>query len=124
MNIETFSQDSLRIEKSKAQTLNLVFRGKSMSREPGKFLLPIISQALLEADAAGLRLVLDFRKLEYFNSSTLTPIVRVLDRAVSSKTQLTIRYDQNLSWQRLSFSALAVFATEDGRLALSGVQDD
>lgn len=120
MNTEVYSSDELRVELQRGDELTLRFSGKSMAREPGQFLLPILTRAVEEAEARGVRLILDFRPLEYLNSSTITPVIRLLDQARKGAAQVTITYDASLAWQRLSFTALTVFATTDGRLTVNG----
>ncbi len=103
-----------------AEDLLVVWSGKSADREPGRFLLPALSALLAEARAAGARLVLDFSALDYMNSSTFTPIVKVLDEARRSGVPITLEYSQGKKWQSLSFSALRTFETPDGSVVVAG----
>ena len=65
---------------------------------------------------------MDFRKLEYMNSSTITPIIKVLDRAKRGKNHITVIYDKTLKWQELSFSAMEIFQTKDKRIEIKGAE--
>jgi hypothetical protein len=100
--------------------LRLVWRGRSADREPGRFLLPVLSQAVEACRRSETRLCLDFSALEYMNSSTFTPIVRTIDEARRAGVGIALEYSQAKKWQALSFSALRTFETSDGRIAVLG----
>lgn len=100
--------------------LVLVFEGKSILRDPMEFLQPILFQVLEEAVETDKRLVLDFRNLAYMNSSTYTPLVKTLERARVGHAKVTVRYDENQQWQAVSFMAVSIFATSDGRVQVTG----
>lgn len=100
--------------------LVLVFEGKSILRDPAEFLQPILIQVLDEADADDKRLVLDFSGLTYMNSSTYTPLVKTLEKARLGKSRITVLYDAAQKWQSVSFVALTIFATGDGRVSVVG----
>ena len=65
-------------------------------------------------------IVLDFREIEYMNSSTITPIIKILERAKRGKSKITILYKGSLKWQQLIFSALEIFQTRDERVQIIG----
>jgi hypothetical protein len=100
--------------------LRLAWRGKSADREPGRFLMPVLSEALERAKAEGLGLALDFTGLEYMNSSTFTPVVKALDESRRLAVPVTLEYSLTRKWQALSFSALRTFETLDGRIKVRG----
>ncbi len=96
------------------------FSGRSTAREPGTFLLPILKPALERSVELGRPLVLDFQKIEYLNSSTITPVIRILEEAKRRSARVTVRYKRGLRWQEMSFSALEVFHSGDDRIAVVG----
>ncbi|MCB1158624.1 MAG: hypothetical protein H7A25_19015 [Leptospiraceae bacterium] len=101
----------------------LKWSGESTDREPGIFLGPIFEEAV-KACLAGenkKELILDFTSLEYMNSSTITPIVKEIKRAIKTQSPFSIRYDKNLKWQELSFSALSVFELEWEKIRIFGI---
>jgi hypothetical protein len=100
--------------------LRLIWLGRSADREPGKFLLPLLGQAVEECRRRGARLCLDFSGLEYMNSSTFTPVVKTIDEARRAAIAISLEYSQAKKWQALSFSALRTFETPDGRIAVLG----
>ena len=87
-------------------------------RKPADFLAPILADVLKHGTESGRRIVLDFRTLQYMNSSTITPVIRVLERIRRGQGRLSVLYLQSLRWQHLSFSALKLFETPDGRIEI------
>lgn len=100
--------------------LRVVWSGKSSGREPGRFILPVLQDAIEQARAGGARLVLDFRGLEYMNSSTFTPVVKAIGDARKAGVPVVLEYSLERKWQALSFSALRTFETLDGRIQVQG----
>ena len=122
MPSQTFTSHALTLVVSEEpQTVLVTWQGRSTAREPAEFLVPILTKALDRASELKQPLTLDFRKIEYFNSSTITPVVRMLEEAKRRGAHLTIHYDKKLRWQELSFSALQVFHTGDQRIKVLGV---
>ncbi|MHB8875058.1 MAG: hypothetical protein ACYC8T_15340 [Myxococcaceae bacterium] len=118
---ETFVEKELSLELTESGgEVRLVWRGKSNDREPGHFLMPILNGALERSQAGLKRLALDFTGLEYMNSSTFAPIVKMLDEATRAGGQVQLEFSQDRRWQSLSFSALKAFETSDGRIKLLG----
>lgn len=99
----------------------LEWLGMSMAREPGLFVTPVLSKALDAGLQTKKRLVVDFQKLEYLNSSTITPIIRILEQARRGIHQVRVTYSKALKWQTLSFTALELFRTVDGRIDVQGL---
>ena len=104
-----------------ATTINVKWEGKSIDREPTKFISPILVKVLAMASALNKRITMDFQNLSYMNSSTITPIIKILDRDKNGMTKITITYQKALKWQELNFTALEVFRTEDNRLEIKGL---
>jgi hypothetical protein len=67
------------------------------------------------------RIIMDFQRMSYMNSSTITPIIKILERAKNGMTKITIFYQKSLKWQELNFSALEIFKTKDNRLEIKGL---
>jgi hypothetical protein len=116
---QTYTSDQLRLEVSaENDSLCVRFHGKSMLRDPNEFLMPILLRTLSEANEKQKRLLLDFRSLAYMNSSTLTPVIKLLEQARIGEGMLTVLYRKSLKWQDISFSALVIFRTLDGRIEI------
>jgi len=122
MRTETFTSHALTLLVSEeASGITITWRGRSTARDPAEFLIPILTRALDRATELKRPLTLDFRALEYFNSSTITPVVRLLEETKRRGGSIVVNYDKKLRWQELSFSALQVFHTGDQRIRISGV---
>ena len=110
---------SLELTESGAE-VRLVWRGKSNEREPGRFLMPVLRAAFGRSQAGKKPLALDFTSLEYMNSSTFAPLVKLLDEASRDGGRVQLEFSHGRRWQALSFSALRAFETPDGRIKLLG----
>jgi len=121
-NTEKFASHFLTLEKIVGDTsITIRFIGKSNERNPSKFISPILSDVLHQSDSGNKEIVLDFKELEYMNSSTITPILKILDKATREKYyRITIAYRQSLKWQDLSFSALKIFELKDNKIKIIG----
>lgn len=123
MSKESFSDRNLTLEVADdGQVIRVDWLGKSTARNPASFLAPVLQKALKQSAAAGRPLVLDFTRIEYMNSSTITPIIRILDAARRDGHAVTVLYRADLKWQALSFSALEIFETDDQRIQIRGVR--
>ena len=119
---EKYTNEYLSIEVIEHETtIDVKWEGKSIDREPSKFISPILVKVLEMASALNKRITMDFQSLSYMNSSTITPIIKILDRAQKGMTKITITYQKALKWQELNFTALEVFRTEDNRLEIEGL---
>ena len=117
-----YANNFLKIQVVEYETsIDVKWEGKSIDREPSKFISPILVKVLGMASALNKRITMDFQSLSYMNSSTITPIIKILERAKKGMTKITINYRKNLKWQELNFSALEVFSTEDNRLEIKGL---
>ena len=122
MKPEKYTNKYLTIEVIENEsTIDVNWEGKSIDREPSKFVAPILVKVLEMASALNKRIIMDFQSLSYMNSSTITPIIKILDRVKNGMTKITITYQKKLKWQELNFSALEVFRTEDNRLEIKGL---
>jgi hypothetical protein len=118
---QTFINNLLILEvRENNNSINIRWAGKSVEREPAKFITPILVDAIRKSSDHDKRVTLDFRKLAYMNSSTITPIIKTLERAKRGKTRVTVIYLKSLKWQDVIFSALEIFRTQDGRVEIKG----
>ena len=119
---EKFTNKFLTIEIIENETsIDVNWEGKSVDREPSKFISPILVKVLKMASVMNKRIIMDFQSLSYMNSSTITPIIKILERAKKGMTRITILYQKSLKWQELNFSALEIFRTNDNRLEIKGL---
>ena len=119
----TYQKDSLTINRNETDDeLTLRFFGKSILHNPSDFVLPILLDALEVAESHAKRLTMDFRDLTYMNSSTFTPVIKILERARLATNRVTAIYRKGLKWQEVSFTALTIFRTQDGRINIQGAE--
>lgn len=120
--LKTHKSNLLTIEiEEKENAIQMSWIGMSADRTPGVFLNPIIKDIIDISETRNKEIIMDFKKLEFMNSSTVAPIVKVLDRVKRNSHKFTIRYCKNTNWQELSFSALMVFQTTDERIKILGI---
>lgn len=122
MTLQTFQQNALTLElRDDEAQVSLTWLGRSTHREPSAFIVPVLSRAVELGRVRSRPLVLDFRAMAYMNSSTITPIIRLLSKAMRTVNRVCVIYKKELKWQELSFSALEVFQTPDQRIEIRGV---
>jgi hypothetical protein len=101
-----------------SQLIMVRWFGESKEREPIKFINPVFDKIYVKDSHSPL--ILDFTNLEYMNSSTVTPIVKQIERAKKQGRKLEIRYKKGLKWQELSFAALRVFVVPN-QIEVNGI---
>ncbi len=122
MEAKKYTNNNLSIEVIEHEDgISVKWEGKSIEREPSKFISPILVKVTEMASTLNKRITMDFQSLSYLNSSTITPIIKILERAKKGMTKITIIYRKSLKWQELNFTALEVFKTEDNRLEIIGL---
>ncbi len=94
------------------------WRGKSQAMDPSAVLAPTFAEIVTTAVSEGLPVVHDFCELDFFNSATVSAIVRHLKALGERQISSTVRYDGSLRWQRTFFDALAITAAKTGYLAV------
>jgi hypothetical protein len=118
---ESFSNKTLSLEvHDGTDDISIYWKGKSTEREPGIFLNPILSEALERGLKENKKIIMDFQQLEFMNSSTVTPVAKMLEKGKENKNKITIFYSRGKKWQELSFSALRVFETGDNNIIIIG----
>ncbi|MCX5745467.1 MAG: hypothetical protein NT062_23570 [Proteobacteria bacterium] len=94
------------------------WKGKSNERNPQEVLKPWFDTLLTTVSQQGGAIEMHFDKIEHFNSSTITALIRLIQSCRKGGVKLTMVYDQSLKWQRLSFDALRVFEKNDDMFSL------
>lgn len=120
MATQTFTDRDLTIELDDGERVRVAWRGKSTAREPSQFVLPVLTKALELAAGSHKEVLIDFSQLQYMNSSTITPLIRILEQAKRGTVKVKVIYQKALKWQALSFTALRVFQTDDQRIEITG----
>jgi len=116
-DVEKFNNNNLEIIiEENPSNLEIFWIGKSTDRMPSNFLNPIFKQIFTRSSTANKKLVMDFTKLEYMNSSTIMSISKFIEQGKNQDYHLTVLYNKKRRWQELSFSALRIFQTKDKRI--------
>lgn len=92
------------------------WRGKSTSLYPFEFLNPIFDRALTKNK----NIIMNFCKVDFLTSTTLTPLVKILETVREGNIHIELEYDSRIEWQTLTFSALSFF-TECDRIKITGL---
>ena len=118
---ETYASGLLIMEIEEGDSsIEITFLGKSTEREPGKFITPVLTEVIQNSRKYNKVISMNFLKLEYMNSSTITPIIRMLESTKKSTENISILYDKSKKWQDLCFTALKIFETKDSRIKITG----
>lgn len=96
------------------RVLEVVWKGSSDDRQPGRALDPFFSQLLTSAAQQKLEVEMHFQGVEYFNSATIGTIVQLIKDARALSTRLSVIYNPQHRWQDTSFRAMRAFEKEDG----------
>ena len=112
--VDALASGDLRIDVAEgAGALVCTWTGKSNDRSPQQTLGPWFEALLAAAGSKSAKVEMHFEKLDHFNSSTITALIRLIQTARGKGVKLAFVYDPNLKWQRLSFDALRVFDKGD-----------
>jgi hypothetical protein len=108
--MKSLKQGELRID-VEMTTASMVMQwlGRSEERDPGAVLGPFLGGLQPELHPE-IEVVMDFRELDYMNSSTVRPIVTFLKQASDSSKDVRVMFDGKKGWQKLSFRALQSLA--------------
>ena len=91
----------------------MTWRGKSDDRHPARILGPYFASVLDHAASRHGAVEMHFEKLEHFNSATIAVVIRLIQDARARGVRLVLVHDPALTWQKLSFDALRIFARDD-----------
>ncbi len=93
--------------------VSCTWRGKSNERNPPEILKPWFEKLMAAVAERKGSVEMHFEKIDHFNSSTITALIKLIQTCRKSSVKLVMVYDQSLKWQRLSFDALRVFEKND-----------
>lgn len=119
-NLET---DQLTIEAAEqANQIRLDWKGRSNAREPWGLVRSFFEQVAEKAADSSSNVEMHFEDIEYFNSSTITTVIRIMQLLQAKKVPLTLVYDPGLRWQKLSFDGLKIFEQSNELLTVVEVK--
>jgi hypothetical protein len=104
--MKTFQSGEMRVAvKVNAGQVRLTWFGQSNTRDPKAMLAPLVQEItpLLTQERD---VELDFRELDYMNSSTFRPLLQLVQAASKATRSVSVLYDGRKNWQRLSFKTL------------------
>ena len=118
--MENLQSGDLTIEVSVSHdgVYSCTWRGKSNERNPPEILKPWFEKLLASVTDRKGTIEMHFEKIDHFNSSTITALIKLIQVCRKSNVKLAMVYDQSLKWQRLSFDALRVFEKSDDMFQL------
>lgn len=120
-NKQILSEEQLQLEISEGnEEIEVRWLGKSVQRNPSRFIIPALANVVKRGTDENKAVVWDFRQLEYMNSSTITPVIKTLEVVKKGSGKVKLIYTKSKKWQDLSFSALRIFETKDGRIQVIG----
>jgi hypothetical protein len=116
--IVKFERDGLCIQMERAADLVTVsWLGVSDSRSPAAFLNPIIEQ--ITRSAAGSSVTVDFTRLEYMNSATVTPLISLVKSLDQAKAQVLLLFAE-VDWQRTHLQCMKAIARTMSNVRVEG----
>ncbi len=102
----------------------ILWLGKSNAQFPEPQLAPYLGSAILRAHSLRIPLVHDFTQLQFFNSNTISSILRHFRDVETRGVVLHVRYAQNQRWQRTFFAALDTVRDSSTRIRLEAVGNE
>jgi hypothetical protein len=104
-----FEQDGLLISASRANGKGTVaWCGVSDSRTPGIFLRPVLRE--VSEKMKGAEVTVDFTKLEYMNSATVSPLINFVKTLDGICTRILVLFAET-DWQRTHLQCMRAIAT-------------
>src|SRR5579871_4910179 len=104
-----FEQDGLIINASRANGKGTVaWSGVSDSRTPGNFLRPVLKD--ISDKLKGAEVTVDFSKLEYMHSATVSPLINFVKALDGSCARTMVLFAEN-DWQRTHLQCMRAIAT-------------
>jgi hypothetical protein len=120
LDAENFKSSELTIsvEEQADGVVNVAWLGTSDARDPARELTPFLTG--LAGRLAGKAVNVDFRRLEYMNSGTVSPIIQFARALDSSAGKTTLLYDTKVGWQRVNFVCLKNIAKTLSNVLVEG----
>ena len=98
---------SIDVEEPAPDKLVLRWRGASNTRDPGATLKTFFDVVFAEAASRKAVVEQHFENLTFFNSSTVSALLRIVTEAGRLGLPMVLRYDGSLRWQSHNFEGIA-----------------
>jgi hypothetical protein len=102
--------------------VRLDWKGKSNHSNPDAVLAGFFSNVTRQAVQSRARIEMHFEELEFFNSSTITMIIKYIKELRQRQIVLSVSFSANHKWQRIFFDALWIFVKDDGLFTITAVK--
>src|SRR5690349_298491 len=106
MQPRSFGELSIEIRHENDGPVRLDWRGKSNHRDPDAHLVPFFGEITNLALTHAAPIEMHFEALDFFNSSTITSIIRFVRELRDRKVPLTVCFNPHHKWQKIFFDAL------------------
>lgn len=107
------------VEEPSANRIVLRWKGASNTRDPGTELKSFFDSLFTEALERKATVEQHFEALTFFNSSTMSFLLRLVVEAGQRGLPMSLHYDANLRWQSHNFEGIAALS---GSLPLLRIQ--
>lgn len=99
------------VEEPTPDRIVLRWRGASNTRDPGSALKTFFD--IVFAEASGRKAVVEqhFENLTFFNSSTVSALLRIVTEAGRLGLPMTLHYDGSLRWQAHNFDGIRALSS-------------
>lgn len=107
--MENFSAGTLKMEVKESappSPIQLLWSGRSTDRDPVKLFGPYLHEVIALAEARHVAVEMHFEKLEYFNSSTISCLLKTLHEAKHRNVKLILAFDAAIKWQAVNFASM------------------
>jgi len=96
--------------------------GRSNAQTPEPLIAPYLNTAMMRAKSLRLALVHDFTQLTFFNSSTISALLRHIRDVEARGVVVRVRYAVHQRWQRTFFEALDIARESSTRIRVEPVE--
>ncbi|WCL50453.1 hypothetical protein [Leptospira sp. GIMC2001] len=117
--------DNLKIENfeikisAQGDSVMMQWLGRSESRNPAEYLNPYLENFI--SNIQGKNLVIDYTKLEFMNSSTVPPIIKLIKSCSTNDIKVTIHFNKIVEWQNASFKPLQTVCMNLKNIKIEGI---
>lgn len=112
----------IQVRREGGEELRLIWSGAIHSADPGDYLDPYLDLLIDSAKAENLRIICDFSRLEYMNSSSIPPLIHLLRECGEREIHAEFFYDSTRRVQTAAFRALDVIARKSSFTSVKGIK--
>lgn len=117
--MDNYKNDSMEILFESGDLNKLIWKGKSVDRDPASTLKPYLDE--MSEKIKGGAIEINFTELEYMNSSTVPPIIQLAKKLNTDGTETKILYNSSSPWQSASFKALETIILRMDNVSIKGI---